>query len=239
MNDSIFENETAFNGLQLTPKLQLSDHTGEVIPNKEKDEYEGLISFKEIPPKYKGEIFQVDKKTLEDEKLRGFNLLQEEKEEDPDKQIPQETKTHYPLPDNEKIDETKEFFEKVAATIEYGKLTPEEIVDRRSIAKNLLGITEEENTQWIENIPKVWEKEVELQQFLAKVILDEITKISLNEEKKGCESTKEDFLTEDVLSSHLEKCKECMKTIDLDDCAERTEFVKKTIEIGDDALWKL
>lgn len=53
LNDSIFENETAFNGLQLTSKLQLSDHSGGVIPYKEKDEYEGLISFKEIPPKYK------------------------------------------------------------------------------------------------------------------------------------------------------------------------------------------
>ncbi len=213
------------------------------------DQIDGL----EVFFRYYGEIFQVDKKTLEEKKRMGLKLLQDEKEEEPDKQVPQETMTHYPLSDSETIDEAKQIFEIVAATIDYAKLSPEEIVDKRSIAKSLLGITEEENTQWIENIPKVWKKETELQQFLALVILDEFKEMEYKQissvGKQEPTETVQDtsrlkkaivVLTFDVknitqeerelLITFAEKCSLCAKEITLAECDKRTTLAEETVK---------
>lgn len=192
------------------------------------DQIDGL----EVFFKYQGEIFKIDKKTLEEKKRRGLKLLQEEKKAESDKQLSQEKIIHHPLPDSEKIEDAKKIFEIVAATIDYDKLTPEEIVDKRSIAKSLLGITEEDNTQWIGNIPKVWKKETELQQFLALEILDGIDGLSNKENsviRHEEKSSEKSVINDEQIKQYKIKCDECKKTIDFDVCGKNSKIVLDNI----------
>ncbi len=137
----------------------------------------------------------------------------------------------------------KEFFEKVAATIDYDKLSPEEIVDKRCIAKSLLGITDEENSDWIRNVPIIWKKEKELQPFLALVSLEEIEKIGLDvkQERDGLlitDITKETVKDNELLQQYFQQCQKCLETIDIGECAKRSERIAK-IEKNSDELQQL
>ncbi len=176
-----------------------------------------------------GEIYELDQDTVLKKQKDALEFFKVEGEL---QKASREKMTHSPLPQNFRIEETKEFFEKVAVTIDYDKFTPEEIVDKRSIAKSLLGITENGNSDWIKNKTKIWKKEVELRQFLALEILDGMDGLSKKEKsviRQEEKSSEQSVIHDEQVKQYKIKCDECKKTIDFDVCGKNSKIILDNI----------
>ncbi len=183
------------------------------------DTLDGIKAFFE----YKGRIFQLSEKSLQQEQEEVINILQKLEPQVVGKsdetivaeitQLTQKGETIPTLYDSDRIEDLKRFLGEVAQTVDYS-LVPTEIIQYKD--DNLF-------------LP-----------FLAEVVLEKLELVQEQRKNKG-EPHSNNYSVEDkkLLEETHQQCIECMKTIAIAECAKKKALVEKTANKGLEAIQEL
>lgn len=210
------------------------------------DTLDGIRAFFE----YKGRIFQLSEKSLQQEQGEVINILQKLEPQVVGKndetivaeitQLTQKDKTIPTLYDSDRIEDLKRFLGEVAQTVDYS-LVPTEIIQYKDKAKELIKPEEhDENFEWVDVIFQYKDDNIFLP-FLAKVVLEKLQHIQEQGKNIKEESPTNTYPVEDkeLLEETHQQCIECMKTIAIAECAKNKALVEKTSNKGLEAIQKL
>lgn len=210
------------------------------------DTLDGIKAFFE----YKGRIFQLSEKNLQKEQGEAMKILQKLEPQVIDNeeksiiaevtQLPQKVVIIPTLHDSDRLEDLKVFLTEVAQKADLS-LVPIEIIRYKEKANELIRPEEyDENFEWVDIIFQ-YKDDTEFLPFLAEEVLQ---KLQLGEEQKikSEEETHSNVSlieNNELLEKSHQKCKECMQTIPLAECAKKKALVEKTANKGIEAMQKL
>lgn len=210
------------------------------------DSLDGIRAFFE----YKGKIFQLSEKSIQQEQEEAVKMLQnlnpqvinnEEKTIVAEvTQLPRRDEIIPTLHSSDRLEDLKVFLTEIAQKVDLS-LIPIEIIRYKEKAKELIKPDEyDEDFEWVDIISE-YRDDTEFLPFLAEVV---IQKLQLVEEQK-IKHEEETHIevspieNKELLEKTHRKCKECMKTIPLAECAKKKALVEKTANKGIEAMQKL